>query len=186
MLATALTALAALIGCRAQQPDSPAGAAQHARIELTSTAFADGQPIPKRYTGEGADVSPPLSWSSLPEGTRELALICEDPDAPDGTWVHWVVYGIPPTATGLPEDLGAADRDRADLAGVIEGGNSFGNLGYGGPMPPPGHGPHRYFFRLYALDGKQAQEPGLDKQSLLEAIEGHVIGEGELMGTYQR
>jgi Raf kinase inhibitor-like YbhB/YbcL family protein len=186
ILAAALAIAAGLIGCGCPRQESPAGAGQHPRIELASTAFAEGQPIPKKYTGEGADVSPPLSWSGLPEGTEELALICDDPDAPRGTWVHWVVYGISPAATGLPEDLGTADRTAAGLAGVIEGGSSSGNLGYGGPMPPVGDGPHRYFFRLYALDTKLAQEPGLDKQALLEAIEGHILGEGELMGTFER
>jgi hypothetical protein len=180
---TALLALAGLVGCRSQQEELPVDNAQFAKIELTSTAFSEGQPIHKQYTGEGADVSPPLSWSALPEGTKELALICDDPDAPGGTWVHWVVYRIPATASGLPEDLSGTEWREG---GMIEGENSFGNTGYGGPMPPEGHGKHRYFFKLYALDRKLALEPGQDKQSLLRAMKDHVLGKGELMGTYER
>jgi hypothetical protein len=184
--AMGLVAVAGLIGCRSQPEKFPPDLAQYPRIELTSTAFAEGQAIPQRYTGEGADVSPPLSWSALPKGTKELALICDDPDAPGGTWVHWVVCKIPATATGLPEDVGGAERRLLEFRGVAEGRNSFGNTGYGGPMPPPGDGKHRYFFRLYALDSELALEPGLDKPSLLEAIEGHILAVGELMGTYER
>ncbi len=186
MLAAAL-AVAGLAGCRSQREESPPDTRQYARIELTSTAFGDGQPIPMKYTGEGEDVSPSLWWSALPEGTKELALICDDPDAPRAEpWVHWVIYAIPAAATGLPEDFDHTDRIEGELTGLVEGKNSFGNTGYGGPMPPPGHGKHRYFFKLYALDSQLALEPRLDKNSLLKAIQGHVLGRGELMGTYQR
>ena len=185
MLAAALLAVAGLAGCQPEPEEPLPDASQFVGIELASTAFAQGQPIPKKYTGEGADLSPPLSWSVLPEGTQELALICDDPDAPRGTWVHWVVYKIPASATGLPEGVGGTDSREEDLLGV-EGKNSFGNTAYGGPMPPTGDGKHRYFFKLYALDGKLALGPGPDKQSLLEAMTGHVLGKGELMGTYER
>ena len=156
-------------------------------IEITSTAFAHGEPIPKKYSGEGVDVSPPLSWSALPDATEQLALICDDPDAPTATpFVHWLIYGIPAAATGLSEDFnGAASRAR-ELVGAAEGENSFGETGYGGPMPPPGDGKHHYFFKLYALDSDLALKPGLDKQSLEKAIRGHILGKGELMGTYER
>ena len=182
-LATALMALVGLSGCGSEQEQPPEDSPDWAKLELSSMAFSEGQPIPKKHTGEGADVSPPLSWSGLPEGTQELALICDDPDAPRGTWVHWLIYGIPATATGLPEDLSGTDWREG---GMVEGTNSFGNNGYGGPMPPPGDGKHRYFFKLYALDSKLALEPGLDKQSLEKAIRGHILGKGELMGTYRR
>lgn len=147
-------------------------------IQLSSDAFEAGGPIPKKHTGEGADVSPPLDWTGLPEGTRELALICDDPDAPrPRPWVHWVVYGIPADLTGLPE--GGAQ-------GVTEGKNDFGRTGYGGPMPPRGHGVHHYRFRIYALDTELDAAAGLTREQLLAAMEGHVISEGELVGTYER
>jgi Raf kinase inhibitor-like YbhB/YbcL family protein len=186
ILATALMAVAGLIGCRSTREDMATETQGHPRIELSSTAFAEGQPIPREYTGEGTDVSPPLAWSKPPEGTQELALICDDPDAPRGTWVHWVVYNIPVTARALPEGFGSSERPASELAGVVEGKNSFGKTGYGGPMPPPRGGTHRYFFKLYALDSQLALGPGLDKESLLKAMEGHILGEGELMGTYER
>jgi hypothetical protein len=185
-MAAALMVTAGLIGCRSKVETGPSDSGKYPRIELISTAFAQGQPIPQKYTGEGADVSPPLSWSALPQGTKELAVICDDPDAPGGTWVHWIVYKIPAAATGLPEDVGGAEGRQPELSSMVEGRNSFDETGYGGPMPPPGDGKHRYFFRLYALDSELALEPGLDKPSLLEAIEGHILAVGELTGTYER
>ncbi len=157
-------------------------------IKITSSAFAAGQQIPKKYTGEGADVSPPLAWSDLPERTQELVLICDDPDAPHGTWVHWIIYKIPTTLTSLPEGIAKQARLKSP-PGVLQGQNSWPkgkNIGYQGPMPPPGHGVHHYHFTLYALEGKLAVEPGLDKKTLLQEIENHVLGMGELVGTYQR
>jgi Raf kinase inhibitor-like YbhB/YbcL family protein len=141
--------------------------------------------IPKKYTGEGPDVSPELRWSGVPEGTRELALVCDDPDAPRAQpWVHWVLYSLPPDVQSLPE--GVAKRDRIEPAPARQGGNDFGKVGYGGPMPPRGHGPHRYFFHLYALGHKLDLAPGLDKDKLLAAIADHVLDEGQLMGKYER
>jgi len=158
-------------------------------IELTSTAIAEGKPIPKKYTGEGQDVSPPLAWSNLPEGTEELALICDDPDAPTAEpWVHWVIYKIPADANGLPEGVDTSPQLNQP-AGAMQGKNSWTSgrtIGYRGPMPPPGHGRHRYFFKLYALDTKLAVEPGASKNELLEKMSGHVLGEGQLVGTYER
>ena len=157
-------------------------------IVLTSTAFAEGQPIPPRHTGDGEDVSPPLRWSALPQDARELALICDDPDAPrEEPWVHWVIYKIPANVTGLPEGV-AKDLRPVDPAGSTQGRNSWPdgqNTGYRGPAPPKGK-PHRYFFKLYVLDKALPDKPGMTKKELLEAMSGHVIGIGELMGTYQR
>ena len=159
------------------------------QIEVTSSAFDQGEPIPKKYTGEGADVSPPLAWSGVPEGTKELALVCDDPDAPTAEpWVHWVIYKIPATATGLPE--GVPDKPRLkDPSGALQGKNSWPNgqtIGYRGPMPPPGHGTHHYHFTLYALDVRLPVEPGETKKALLEEIADHVIAKGTLTGTYKR
>jgi Raf kinase inhibitor-like YbhB/YbcL family protein len=153
-------------------------AAQQKTITLTSAAFAANAVIPQKYTGEGEDISPPLSWSGIPQGTKALARICEDPDAPQPTpWVHWVAYNIPPTQTGLPEN--AQDR-------LVQGRNDFGKSGYGGPMPPQGHGVHHYHFRLCAVDAPMEAGPGLTKDQLLDAMRGHILAEGELVGTYER
>jgi len=158
-------------------------------IQVTSTAFEDSQPIPKKYTGEGEDLSPPISWSGLPEGTKELVLICDDPDAPTAEpWVHWVIYKIPASVTGLPEGIGR--KPRLDMPnGALQGKNSWPigqAIGYRGPMPPPGHGVHHYRFRLYALEARMIVEPGADKKTILDEIRGHVLAEGLLTGTYQR
>lgn len=152
---------------------------------LTSTAFANGQPIPKRYTCQGQDVSVPLAWTGVPPGTKSLALIVEDPDAPDPAaprriWVHWVVYNIPPETTGLETAVAPAALPR----GALQGRNDWGRTGYGGPCPPIGR--HRYFHKLFALDTvlPDLGEPG--KNELEEAMRGHVIGMAELVGTYQK
>lgn len=149
-------------------------------------AFGSGQTIPTQYTGEGQDISPPLTWSGIPQAAKELVLICDDPDAPTPQpWVHWVVYKIPASATGLPEDVSKASKPDAP-AGALQGVNAWGRVGYGGPMPPPGHGVHHYHFKLYALDTPLEVAAGLDKDALLNAMSGHIIAEGELIGTYQR
>jgi Raf kinase inhibitor-like YbhB/YbcL family protein len=158
-------------------------------IQLTSPAFKEGEAIPKKYTGEGADVSPPLNWSGVPEGAKELVLICDDPDAPtDEPWVHWVIYKIPSNLTGLKEGVPRKGR-LTDPPGALQGKNSWPsgqNIGYRGPMPPPGHGKHRYYFKIYALGAKMSAEPGMDKKSILREIEDHTLASGQLMGTYQR
>jgi len=151
-------------------------------LPLTSTAFAEGQPIPRKYTGEGSDISPPLAWTNVPANTRSLALIADDPDAPVGTWVHWVLYDLPPTMTALPEDMA---KTQYVLGNAKQGINDFRRLGYGGPHPPPGK-PHRYFFKLYALDKMLDLKPGATKQDVEAAMNGHVLAEGQLMGTYRR
>ena len=155
-------------------------------IRVMSSAFADDQPIPRKYTGEGEDVSPPLSWSDVPTTAKELALICDDPDAPQAEpWVHWVLYKIPPRAGRLPEGL-PGDKTLREPAGAMQGINSFGKIGYGGPMPPRGHGVHHYHLKVYALKQALDVQPGMDKVGLLAAMRGVVIAEGELVGTYER
>ena len=158
-------------------------------IEVTSSAFAQGQPIPKRYTGEGEDLSPPITWGKLPEGTKELVLICDDPDAPTPEpWVHWVIYKIPASAEGLPEGVAPKPRPK-EPPGAVQGKNSWTagqTIGYRGPMPPPGHGTHHYYFKLYALDVKLVAESGLTKEAVLTEIGDHILAKGRLVGTYAR
>ena len=157
-------------------------------IKITSSAFTNGQLIPKKYTGEGEDVSPPLAWSDLPEKTQELALICDDPDAPNGTWVHWVIYKLPADLPGLPEGVAkqAAAEEPARRAARAELVAARGRTSaIKGRCPRPAW-LHHYHFTLYALEGKLVVEPGLDRNTLLREIENHVLGEGELVGTYQR
>src|SRR5262245_38509450 len=138
-------------------------------MELTSTAFLDGEPIPQRYAGDGRNVSPPLTWQNPPAGTRSLALICEDPDAPRGTFTHWLVFNLPAESRELCEGIPA----QATLPnGTAQGINDFGKAGYGGPKPPPGK-PHRYLFKLYALDQSPDVQPGATKPQLLAAMKDH-------------
>ena len=150
-------------------------------LVITSSAFSEGQAIPTRYTCDGPDVSPDLSWSGVPETAASLALICDDPDAPMGTWVHWVLFNIPADADGLPAEI---PSDAILENGARHGENDFGRLGYGGPCPPGGT--HRYFFKLYALDTQLESDSGSTKAQLLAAMEGHILAEGQLMGTYSR
>ncbi len=164
----------------ARSPSKEAG--MTVKIALTSTAFREGEPIPVKHTCDGPDVSPPLSWKGVPGGARSIALLCEDPDAPVGLWVHWVIWGIPPDSTSLPEGV---TKDKVLPTGAAQGTNDFKRIGYGGPCPPQGK-PHRYFFRIYALDSTLTLTPGATRKELLKAIEGHAIGEGVLMGTYGR
>lgn len=151
-------------------------------LQLTSAAFTEGSPIPAHYTCDGRDVSPPLRWSGAPEGVRSFALIADDPDAPAGTWVHWVLYDLPAGASELPEGVPPAE---SVAGGGRQGRNDFGRLGYGGPCPPRGR-PHRYFFKLYALDTELDLPPRATKQAVERAMRGHILAEGQLMGTYQR
>jgi Raf kinase inhibitor-like YbhB/YbcL family protein len=146
-------------------------------MDLTSPNFEEGDRIPQEHTCDGADAPPELHWSGIPSGVVELALTCEDPDAPGGTFVHWVAWGIDPSSGRLPPDGGP---------GIRQGRNGFGNAGYGGPCPPPGHGPHRYEFTLYALDRSIDLEVGSTIEELRSAIDGHVRATATLMGTYER
>ena len=152
---------------------------------VKSSAFTDGQEIPRRHTCEGEDVSPPLAWSGAPAGTKTFALIVDDPDAPDPkapqmTWVHWVLYNLPATATALPEGV----KPAALPAGTREGRNDWKRTGYGGPCPPIGR--HRYFHKLYALDAALADLGTPGKAELERAMKGHVLARAELVGTYQK
>jgi hypothetical protein len=151
-------------------------------MKLTSLAFAEGKPVPVKHTGQGQDLSPALKWENAPAGVKSYALICDDPDAPVGTWVHWVIWNIPATAKDLKEHVPPM-KELPD--GPLQGTNDFRRIGYGGPMPPPGKA-HRYYFKLYALDASLGLAPGATKPELLKAMEGHILGESQLMGTYQR
>ncbi|MCF6154904.1 MAG: YbhB/YbcL family Raf kinase inhibitor-like protein [Candidatus Brocadia sp.] len=150
-------------------------------IKMKSTAFGEGGMIPKKYTCDGLDISPPLSWTSVPEGTKSLALICDDPDAPMGTWVHWVLFNLPADVQELPENI---PPQKILANGARQGITDFRKIGYGGPCPPGGT--HRYYFKLYALDTEINLEAGSTKKQLLEAMEGHILAEGQLMGKYKR
>ncbi len=150
-------------------------------MKITSAAFQDGGLIPQKYTCDGEDVSPPLAWTDPPRETQSIALIADDPDAPRGTWVHWVIYDLPPDARELSEGVPPAETLPN---GAKQGRNDFGKIGYGGPCPP--RGTHRYFFKLYALDRKLGLPAGKTKQELLEAMRGHVLTEAQLMGRYAR
>jgi Raf kinase inhibitor-like YbhB/YbcL family protein len=151
-------------------------------IQLSSPAFQEGGPIPQQYTGDGKDASPPLRWADPPEGTKSFALICDDPDAPRGTWVHWLLFNLPADQRELPEGVPA---EVALDSEARQGNNDFGKVGYGGPAPPAGK-PHRYFFRLYALDTPLDLPGGASRPQLLAAMKGHVLAEGQLMGQYGR
>ncbi len=148
---------------------------------ITSAAFASGATIPPRYTCDGEDLSPPLAWQGAPEGTRAFALICDDPDAPAGTWIHWVIYNIPATEAGLAEGIPSQETLPN---GARQGVNSWGRVGYNGPCPP--RGTHRYFFTLYALNTLLQLGPGARRDDLLRALRGHILAETRLMGTYAR
>ena len=175
-----ITAVAVLVaGGRSEQPPS-------ARMTLKSPAFENNRLIPIRHTGDGEDRSPPLEWSGLPDGTKELALICDDPDAPRREpWVHWVIYRIPADVAGLKAGIERSER-LADPLGARQGRNSWNTIGYRGPAPPRHRGPHHYHFKLYALDAELALDPGLDKNKLLAAMKGHILAETKLVGIYER
>ncbi len=150
-------------------------------IKITSSAFEEGDLIPENYTCDGIDVSPPISWTSVPEGTKTLALICDDPDAPIGTWVHWVLFNLPAATNEIPENI---LPERTLESGAKQGMNDFHKIGYGGPCPPSGT--HRYYFKIFALDIELDLEAGATKPDLLRAMEGHILAEGQLMGRYER
>ena len=177
--------IATLSGClmAASCAEEPKPAKENVMpIQIISAAFAGGQPIPAKYTCDGNDVSPPLQWTNAPANTKSFALIADDPDAPMGTWVHWVIYDLPANTSALPEDVA---KTQTLAGGAKQGLNDFRRIGYGGPCPPSGK-PHRYFFKLYALDTVLNLKPGLTKKELLKVTNGHVLAEGQLLGTYQR
>ena len=151
------------------------------KMKLTSAAFKEGGMIPKKYSCDDEDISPPLNWENIPSKTKELAMICDDPDAPMGTWVHWVIYKISPQVKGLTENI---PTEKKLSSGMVQGMNDFGRIGYGGPCPPGGT--HRYFFKIYALDAVINLEPGATKAQVLRAIQGHILEETQLIGKYKR
>ena len=150
-------------------------------IKITSTAFKDGGMVPSKYTCDGKNISPPLRWDAAVAGTKSIALISDDPDAPMGTWVHWVLFNLPPQTTQLREDF-PTDETLAD--GTRQGITGFGTTGYGGPCPPSGT--HRYFFKIYALDIEIDVVSVIDKDELIRKMEGHILAQGQLMGKYKR
>jgi Raf kinase inhibitor-like YbhB/YbcL family protein len=176
--------IAFIVLCLWQSKDgsrSEAKGGKKMQIKVTSTAFEEGGMIPKRYTCDGTDVSPPLAWTSVPEGTKSIALICDDPDAPMGTWVHWVLFNLPADVKELAESV---PSEKKLGNGAIQGTNDFRKIGYGGPCPPGGT--HRYYFKLYALDTELNLQAGATKRELLKAMKGHILAEGQLMGKYRR
>jgi hypothetical protein len=150
-------------------------------IQITSPVFEDGGEIPEKYTCDDLDVSPPLEWIDVPENTKTIAIVCDDPDAPMKTWIHWIIFNIPGDVTGLPENV---PPEKELENGAKQGMNDFHKVGYGGPCPPSGT--HRYFFKIYALDITLDLPAGVSKSHLMIAMEGHVISESHLMGTYTR
>ncbi|MCD6291234.1 MAG: YbhB/YbcL family Raf kinase inhibitor-like protein [Anaerolineae bacterium] len=166
-------------GCGGEKSSAPKSSLP--TFDLHSPAFTPGHSIPRKYTCQGDDVSPPLQWDTPPQGTQSLALIMDDPDAPGKTWVHWVLFDIPGSARSLPEAI-PSTPELPD--GSQHGRNSWGRLGYGGPCPPSGT--HRYFFRLYALDTRLNLSPGVTEKQLRQAMQGHILAQAELMGTYHK
>lgn len=162
--------------------EPPVACAVPPGLKLKTPAFPDGGEIPKKFTCDGGDASPQLVWEDPPPGRKVFALIVDDPDAPSGMWVHWVVFNLPATARALPESV---PRGNSVQGGGSQGRNDFPQLGYGGPCPPPGK-PHRYFFKLYALDAQLNLMPGATKSDLERAMQGHVLAKAQLVGRYQR
>ncbi|MBI5875750.1 MAG: YbhB/YbcL family Raf kinase inhibitor-like protein [Deltaproteobacteria bacterium] len=157
-------------------------AKEETAMQIKSPAFEDNGMIPKKYTCDGVDVSPPLSWSKPPAGAKSIAVICDDPDAPMGTWVHWVLYGLSPETTSLSEGV---PPEKEALSGARQGINDFRKIGYGGPCPPRGPA-HRYFFKIYALDIELTLASGATKKDVEKAMKGHILAQGELVGRYGR
>ena len=168
------------LSLEAQTTDEKEGAVEMG-INITSPAFKNGAFIPKKYTCDDVNISPPLKWAGVPDGVKSLVLICDDPDAPMGTWVHWVIYNIPPSIKELSENT---PKDKVLENGALQGTNDFHKIGYGGPCPPGGT--HRYFFKIYALDIELDLDSGATKEALLNIMKGHVLAEGELVGKYSR
>jgi Raf kinase inhibitor-like YbhB/YbcL family protein len=169
-------------GCSREIPAPVSQGELDMKLQVSSAAFVEGGMIPERYTCAGEDLSPPLAWSGVPTGAESLVLIADDPDAPGGTWVHWVIYAMAPSLNNLPEGLPTTER----VAGIgTQGKNGFRKLGYGGPCPPPGK-PHRYYFKLYALENLLNAPPGAGKADVEKAMKGHILAEGQLMGQFGR
>ena len=187
LVALSLLATTALIGCSRESQPVPANMSaqpaqqQQAQMKVESAAIKEGQPIPRQYTCDGINISPPLEWSGVPKSAKTIAIVADDPDAPAGTWVHWVLYNLPAENIGLVENVPATDNLKA---GGFQGKNDFGKPGYGGPCPPSGT--HRYFFRVYALDTLLDVSAGSDKRTVEKAMKDHILGSGELIGMYKK
>jgi Raf kinase inhibitor-like YbhB/YbcL family protein len=151
------------------------------KMQITSSTFTEGSMITAKYTCDGRDISPPLEWKDVPDGAKSFALISDDPDAPVGTWVHWVIYNIPPTVIKFDENM---PREKEFKNGMRQGSNDWPKIGYGGPCPPSGT--HRYYFKLYALDTMLGLKPGATKAQLVQAMKDHILAEAQLMGKYSR
>ena len=164
-------------------PPEPIATEETMSLQLTSDAFTNGQSIPAKYSCVGKNISPALNWNEPPGGTQSFALIVDDPDAPFGTWVHWVLYNIKPDMRGLQEDLPITGKN-IDPEAIYVGKNSAGNIGYDGPCPPSGT--HRYFFKLYALDTLISLLPGASEEQILKEMDGHILAQAELMGTFSK
>ena len=179
-----ILAIVFLVACYAVAAGCEAGSQRGVtmRLELQSSDFASGANIPKQFTCDAADISPALTWNDPPAATQSFALIADDPDAPVGTWVHWVLFDLPANARALPQNV---PKQEQLSDGSRQGRNDFGKIGYGGPCPPPSK-PHRYFFKLYALDTKLNLKPGATKKDVERAMQGHILAQGEWMGRYGR
>lgn len=178
--------LLSFAACTRQRPtamQTPPATPQemNGKLIITSTAFNEGEAIPRQYTCDGINISPPLEWSGVPKTAKTIAIIADDPDAPAGTWVHWVLYNLPAENIGMVENLPATENLNA---GGSQGKNDFGKIGYGGPCPPSGT--HRYFFKVYAVDTELPLKAGATKAEVEKAMEGHVLAQAQLMGTYSR
>jgi Raf kinase inhibitor-like YbhB/YbcL family protein len=174
--------LAAFVSCQGvDRSDAAKARSEKVELKITSSAFQDGGMIPSKYTCDGPDLSPPIAWGGVPEGTKSIALICDDPDAPGGTWVHWVLYDLPADTRSLPEHV---PPDKVLSNGAKQGTTDFGKIGYGGPCPPSGT--HRYFFKVFALNTMLNLNSGATKAQLVETMKGHVLAQGQLMGKYSR
>ena len=178
-----LTAVVMLLicSCKSRAGDKEKEGGAKMEIKVTSSVFKNDGMIPSKYTCDGEDFSPPLQWESVPQGTQSIALICDDPDAPMGTFVHWVLFNLP---ADIKELVGNIPAGRTLSNGASQGITDFGRIGYGGPCPPSGT--HRYFFKIYALDTKLALPAGSAKHQLLKAMEGHILAQGQLVGKYKR
>jgi Raf kinase inhibitor-like YbhB/YbcL family protein len=180
-LAAFFAAALVIFGCAKTKPAGAQQPRSEEAMHITSSAFQNGSDIPAKHTCSGANASPSLGWSGAPDGTQTFALIVSDPDAPGGDFTHWVLYGLSGTEKGLPEDV----RSDAQPLGAAQGINDFGKVGYGGPCPPPGP-KHHYHFTLYALNAKLSLKPGAARGQLEQAMRGHILAEGELVGTFGR
>ncbi len=182
MRCASLILLAVVAAGSTVQSQTKHAISSHTNLQVTSPAFASGNAIPREYTCDGPDQSPELRWNEFPAGIVTFALVMDDPDAPAGDWVHWVVWNIPATSHGLAEN---SSRQEQFADGTRQGRNDFGKVGYNGPCPPPGR-PHRYFFHVYAVATKLGLPAGASRAELDSALKGHILAEAEYMGTYRR